>query len=75
MPAFSMAMEAVLEVDGKVTEDACWLQQEKSSVLELDAAIRDLNFAVWVKRLVLMTDLKKVPLAPEHLIRKVAFQN
>lgn len=47
--ASSLAMEAVLEVDGKVIEDACWLQQDEGShinLAELDAAVRSINLAI-----------------------------
>lgn len=63
--ASSLALGAVLEVDGGVIEDACWLRRNECShinLAELDAAIKGLNLAVsWnMKKLALMTDSRTV---------------
>ncbi|XP_045105468.1 uncharacterized protein LOC123500980, partial [Portunus trituberculatus] len=63
--ASSLALGAVLEVNGEVIEDACWLRRNDCThinLAELDAAIKGLNLAVsWnMKKLALMTDSRTV---------------
>ncbi|XP_063860663.1 uncharacterized protein LOC135100976 [Scylla paramamosain] len=63
--ASALALGAVLEVNGEVIEDACWLRCNECShinLAELDVAIRGLNLAVsWnMKKLALMTDSRTV---------------
>ncbi|KAG0713329.1 hypothetical protein GWK47_016456 [Chionoecetes opilio] len=59
--ASSLALGAVLEVNGDVIEDACWLRRDECShinLAELDAVIKGLNLAIaWkISKLTIMTD-------------------
>lgn len=60
--ASSLALGVVIEMDGKVVEDASWLRKKEDSshinVAELDAALRGVNLALkWkLKKMTLLTD-------------------
>lgn len=59
--ASSLAFGAVIEVNGEVIEDACWLRRNESfhiNLAELDAVIKGLNLVIcWkFKKLILKTD-------------------
>ncbi|KAG0722885.1 hypothetical protein GWK47_043701 [Chionoecetes opilio] len=63
--ASSLALGAVLEVNGDVIEDACWLRRDECShinLAELDAVIKGLNLAIaWkMSKLTIMTDSRTV---------------
>ena len=63
--ASSVALGAVLEVDGEVVEDASWLRKSTDShinLAELDAVVRGINLAVaWqMRQLTLVTDSRTV---------------
>ena len=63
--ASSIALGAVLEVEGEVVEDASWLRKSTDShinLAELDAVVRGVNLAVaWkMKRFTLVTDSRTV---------------
>jgi len=64
--ASNLAVGVVLEIDGNVIEDACWLNKDRDTshinMKELDAAIRGINLALrWDKKnLVIHTDSKSV---------------
>ena len=63
--ASSLAIGAVLEVNGNIVEDACWLRKSPEThinLAELDAVVRGINLCLlWnLQRLTLMTDSKTV---------------
>eukprot|EP00117_Sycon_ciliatum_P035558 scpid11219/ scgid1080/ len=64
--ASDIAHGAVIQADGMIVEDGCWLRQKDDrrhiNIAELDAVIKGLNLAVqWqVKELTLFTDSKTV---------------
>lgn len=63
--ASSIALGAVLEIDGSVIEDGCWLRLDDAShinMAELDAAIRGVNMALsWkITKFRLITDSRTV---------------
>ena len=71
--ASALALGAVLEVNGEVIEDVCWLRRNECShinLAELDAVIKGLNLAVsWnIKNHDRFPN--SVPLASGYLVRK-----
>ena len=59
--ASSLALGAVVEIDGSVVEDACWLRKEDAghiNMAELDALVKGLNLVLaWkVKKVEIKTD-------------------
>lgn len=63
--ASSLAVGAVLEVNGEVIEDACWLRRDECThinLAELDAVVKGLNLALsWkMKNIALVTDSQTV---------------
>lgn len=63
--ASSLALGVVLEVDGNIVEDACWLRQNQDAhinMAELDAVLKGVNLAVaWkITSINLMTDSSSV---------------
>ena len=60
--ASSLALGVIVEIGGKIVEDASWLRKKSDgahiNVVELDAALRGINLALkWkLKRLTLVTD-------------------
>lgn len=63
--ASTLALGAVLEVNGDVIEDACWLRRDECAhinLAELDAVVKGLNIAMcWkIKKLTLKTDSRTV---------------
>ncbi len=63
--ASSLALGAVLEVNGEIVEDASWLRRNECShinLAELDAVVRGINLAIsWkMKKLTLVTDSRTV---------------